>query len=235
MSDKPIHAAVWWGMTILVLVSLAARAEIVDRIVAVVGGRAIAWSAVDEEARYQAFRKGEQPTEWSVSAAAPDGMDTVLDALIDQRLLQQALSRSPFALAGSEDVAAQLREIEQSYPSADAFGAALRRYGLSEEQLSERLARESLLMAFVDATLRPKVRLAEEQIEAYYRDVLLPQLASTGTSQAAQAPPPLEDVRPQIEEVLTQQQINQRLLEEFLQQLRRTTPIERRTQSQPRP
>jgi len=204
------------------------RAEVVDRIVAVVGGSVITWSAVYEEASYQAFRKGEAPPAWTVSEPAPsDAFSVVVSQLIDQALLRQALSRSPFALAGSEEIQGRLREVEQSYPSAAAYREALARYRLSETQVSQRLARESLLFAFIDATLRPQVRLTAEQVESYYENVLVPQLRSAGGSSAESSVPPLGDVRAQIEEILSQQQIS-RLLEPWLEQLRRSAKIERR-------
>src|SRR5687767_7900728 len=108
MSTQPVRSAILLGLTSVLLTPFGVRAEIVDRIITVVGGRAIAWSAVYEEARYQAFRKEEEPPAWSASAAASEGFDAVLAALIDQTLLQQAFARSPFALSGSEDISARL-------------------------------------------------------------------------------------------------------------------------------
>jgi hypothetical protein len=221
MNDKPTRTATLSAIALAVFLAAPARAELVDRIVAVVGGRALAWSAAYEEARYQALRKAEPPPGWSPTETAPDGMNAVLTVLIDQTLLQQALSRSPFAPSGSEDVSDRVTEIEREYPSGEAYRAALQRCGFTEQQLRDRLARERLLMTFVDATLRPRVRLAEDAVASYYRDVLVPEMSAGGASA-----PPLDNVRLQIEEILTQQQIN-RLLEEWLEQLRRSARIER--------
>ena len=207
----------------LILSMCTARAEIVDRIVAVVGDRAIAWSAAYEEANYEAFRKHAEPPSASVAGPLSQELRTVLGVLIDQALLQQQLSRSPVALSGSEDIESRLAEIASEYPSPEAYREALVRYHLSEEQLIARLTRESFMLAFVDAALRPQVRVVPEDVDTYYRDVFVPELRAARSGAEA---PPIEEVRGQIEEILTQQQIN-RLLDEWLQQLRRSTRIER--------
>ena len=50
------------GTLLLVsLIASAARAEIVDRVVAVAGSRVITWSDLAAEARYQAFLASEVP------------------------------------------------------------------------------------------------------------------------------------------------------------------------------
>ena len=46
---------------LLALVALPLRAEIVDRILAVVGNRVITWSDVVAEANYQAFLDSQEP------------------------------------------------------------------------------------------------------------------------------------------------------------------------------
>src|ERR1041384_2358060 len=108
-------AAAFWGGPPL-------RGELADRIVAVVGssvmaggaatgvsrtgfgagggGQAaatgISWSAVFDEANYQAFRQNDGPVAWEpeddVSAPA---FQAVLQKMIDQTLLEQELKRSP--------------------------------------------------------------------------------------------------------------------------------------------
>jgi hypothetical protein len=122
-----------------------ARAEVVDRIVAVVGGSVmtgaaalgtsfvpsgvgvgggsragatvITWSGVLEEANYQAFRRNLEPVQWKPSdpASAPQFRE-LLDKMIDQTLLAQELKRSPFAPAGgSSDIQDQLQLVEKKF------------------------------------------------------------------------------------------------------------------------
>ena len=212
-------------LVLVLVIGAAARAEIVDRLVAAAGGRGITWSAAFAEARYQAFRNGQEPPRWSASdpASAAD-VDRVVAQMIDRALLEQVLSRSPFALSGGEELQRQKQDQEKNYSTPAAFREALSRYHLTEAALEARLARESLLLAFIDATVRPQVRLAPEQIEGYYQTVLLPELFRSGA-----AAPPLDQVSARIEEILTQQEMD-RLLQRWLEQLRRGARVERWTE-----
>lgn len=220
----------------LLLAAPPGRGEIVDRILAVVGNggasaRVITWSAAYEEANYQAFRKGEEPPEWTASdPSGPNGAKEILQNMIDQALIEQALESSPFSPSGEEGIEDPMQLLEKQYPSPEAFRIALGRYHLSESGLAERLRRESLLAQFVDATLRPQAHVTPEQVENYYRNTFVPELgraggpAAGGASQEA-AIPPLEEVRGRIEEILTEQQMD-RLLEQWLAELRRRAKIE---------
>ena len=76
------------------------RAEIVDRIVAVVGGRVITWSDLAREARYQAFLKGQPQPSWE-QLQSKVMVQPILSRLMDQSLLQQARSAFPFLLTTS--------------------------------------------------------------------------------------------------------------------------------------
>ncbi|MBI4478804.1 MAG: hypothetical protein HY651_02175 [Acidobacteria bacterium] len=219
------------------LLAPAARGEIVDRIVAVVEpgmlggppttGEIITWSAAYEQACYQAFQKGDPPPQWSAAQVpSSPGLRELLSRMIDERLLHQALNRSPFAPSGEGDFQGRMQAIADKYPDAETFRKELERYHLTEAALLRRLTRENLLMAFVDSTLRPDVRIASEEIESYYQSKLLPQLESAARGAGPSASlPPLADVRPQIQEILTQQEIDRRL-EQWLQQLRRAARIE---------
>ena len=212
------------------------RGEIVDRVVAVVetkfvggapgAGRIVTWSAVYAAACYEAFQKGSTPPQWSAAdpSTSPE-FRAVLSRLVDQALLRQLLSRSPFAPSGDRDWQARFEAIKKRFPDDAAFRRELERYHLSETALADQLAGEALVLAFVDASLRPDIRIAPEQVENYYRTVFLPQWNVRNSGEARV--PALDDVRPQIQEILTQQEMCRRL-EEWLAQLRREARIELR-------
>ena len=224
-----------------IVIAHSARGEVVDRIVAVVdqtllgapvpAGQIITWSAAYEEARYQAFQTGSAPPQWSpdTSAGSPQLREVVAD-MIDQLLLEQALEHSPLAPPDDENISERMQAFKGRYTDAGTFQSELARYRLSETALASRLRRENQLMDFVDFTLRPDVRLSTEQIERYYESVLLPRLEGAARG-AGPAPsiPPLDEVRDQIQEILTQQEIDRRL-EQWLQQLRRSARIGLRLQ-----
>ena len=75
-------------LLLLYLLVLPARAEIVDRLVAVMGTRVITWSDVLAEANYQAFRQAQQPP-GPDALAQKETREPILARLLDQRLLNR--------------------------------------------------------------------------------------------------------------------------------------------------
>ena len=198
-------------LAFLLLVPL--RAEIVDRIVAVVDGRVITWSAALAEANYQAFQNGQPPLEKLESEA----LRKIVSQMVDQQLLEKEKEDSPFSPPEEETqrrVSSAMEEIRKRFSNPEAYQKALTRYRLTESELTQHLKRESDMLAFIDFRLRPQVRVAPEEMQAYYRDTLVPELRRRGQAEV----PPLAQVRGQIEQILSQQEIN-RLLEAWLKEL----------------
>lgn len=205
----PIRSLLW-----LALLALPARAEIVDRLLAVAGTRVITWSDVLWEARYQAFLLGEEPPEPG-ALAQKETKEPILSNLIDQRLLEQDLNALPLSAPDELETQRRFEELRQRFPSPEAYREALGRYRLREAELRERLERETNLMGFVESRLRLQVRFDPVETERYYQQTLVPELRQQGQT----AIPPLAEVREQIEEVLAEQQMN-RQLEQWLRDLR---------------
>ena len=198
-----------------------ARSEIVDRILAVVGDRVFTWSAVRAEASYDAFLSGQPPPPQDLTEL--DGranLRVVLSRMVDQALLEQERQLYSFQPPGNGETERRLQEIQNRFSDLESYQGALMRYGLKESQLSERLQRESDLMAFIQMRLRSQVQLDPSQVESYYKDVLVPELSRQGQSEI----PALEQVRDQIEQLLIQQEVD-RLLEQWISQLRSRAKI----------
>ncbi|MBI4465134.1 MAG: SurA N-terminal domain-containing protein [Acidobacteria bacterium] len=195
------------------------RAEIVDRILAVVGDQVVTWSDVMEEANYQAFLNGRQPPD-SAELDRKENRQPILSRLIDQTLLAQAQKAFSFAPSENGEAKKRLEELRKQFTDEQTYRSALVRCHLTEAELVSLLERETTLMAFVDYRLHPQVQLTVEEIEQYYRETLLPELRRRGQQDV----PPLSEVRDQIEQILTQEKIND-LLDQWLQDLRRRTPV----------
>ena len=207
------------------LLAFAAQAEIVDRIVAVAGNRVITWSDVLAEARYQAFVAdfvADRKPPGSDELTRPEVFEPILVRLIDQRLLEQDRDALPFDPPDRSETEQKLDEARRRFSSAEEYQQALARAGLTEEALVERLERETNLMAFVDRRLRLQVRLDSVETERYYRETLEPELRRKGQTEI----PPLNEVREEIEEVLSAQQMNRRL-EQLLRDLRARMGVKR--------
>lgn len=210
------------GLAMLALLALPVRAQMVDRILATVGDRVITWSELLEEERYQAFLSNKPPPSRDPADAARAGqVRPLLERIIDQALLERERNLSPFSFEDSGEARRRLEEIQNGYPGPQAYRDALARYGMTEEELLGRLAREVSALRFTDYSLRPRVQIAPERIESYYRQILLPQWSAREADRPA---PPLSDVRDEIQEILVQQEINS-LLDGWFQEMRRRAAI----------
>lgn len=203
---------------LLAFLGLAARAEIVDRMVAVAGNRVITWSDVMAEARYEAFLLGREPPPPD-DLARPDAREPILSKLfsklIDQRLLEQDRDALPFSSPDESETQRRLEEVRRRFPSPEAYRQALALHRLSEAELIEHLEQETNLMVFVERRLRPQVRLDPGETERHYQETFAPELRQREQA----AIPPLAEVRKEIEGVLAEQQMNRRL-EQWLGDLR---------------
>ena len=75
------------------------------------------------------------------------------------------------------------------------------------------------MMNFVEVRLRPNVHVQPEEVEAYYRAQILPDLERAGVKMVT-----LQEVEPKIRELLLQQHMDE-LLDAWLHNLRQQTPV----------
>jgi len=194
--------------------SPGARAEIVDRVVAVAGSQVITSSDLGAEARYEAFLMNEEPP-GPDDLARPEIRGPILTRLIDQRLLEQDRDVLPFIPPDGSETDHKLDDLREKFPSPEAYRQAMARARLTEADLLARLERQTNLMTFVDRRLRPQVRLDALETELYYHETFEPELQRKGQTEI----PPLSEVREKIEGILAEQQMNMRL-EQWLRDLR---------------
>lgn len=212
MSKKVILLALVLLSSAFCAVSLQA-ADVIDRIVATVNGHIILQSDVDEAICYQAFADNRPLT-----AVSPDERKAALDRLIDQELIREEVHASDFQPALPADVDARVGEIRMLHPEVTdedaSWIAALHRYGLTLNELREKVSADLNSWKAVDARLRPNVAIDSGSVQRYYQDHFLPELHKTGAPE-----PALAEVAPKIKEILAQQQIND-LLANWLKSLR---------------
>lgn len=197
---------------LLALVSLGAfcavslhAAEVIDRIVATVNGHIILHSDVDEAISYQAFADNRP-----LNTVSQDVRNAALDRLIDQELIREEVHASDFQPASAADVDARLAEIRKLHQEATdeaSWHAALHRFGLTSDELREKVAADLNSWKAVDAHLRPSVAIDSGSVQRYYHDNFIPELHKTGAPE-----PALAEVAPKIKEILAQRQINDLLV-----------------------
>lgn len=195
----------------------AARAKVIDRIVAKVNGHIILQSDLDDALRYEALMSGRPLDQFTA-----EDRRAVLDRLIDQELLDEQIKSATFQHASAAEATARVAEARKLYPEAatpEGWQALLKSFQLNEQDLIAHVQQQIDLTRLVDARLRPQVQIDWKSIEAYYRDKFVPQLKEAGASEV-----PLSDVSGKIRELLTEERVNQ-LLVSWLQNLRSESKV----------
>lgn len=120
-------------------------AGVVDRVAVVVGKRVVTESEVVDDLRLTEFINKE-PLD-----LGPAARRTAADHLVDQALIRRELELSGFTQPAAGEADALLRKFRQDRFHAPAdYHAALRQYGITEEQLKQRLLWQLTAVRFVD-------------------------------------------------------------------------------------
>jgi hypothetical protein len=177
-----------------------AAADVIDRIAITVANQVITESQIDEELRVTAFLNSEKldlsPGENKKAAAR----------LIDQALIKREMDLSRYPLPALSEADGALKDFKTHYSNPAGFPQALHDYGITEAELQQHLWWQLTVLRFVDYRFRPGIQVPDADIEAYYQQQL-----RKWKEQGVQPAPSLSDERTQIEEILTQQQIDDSL------------------------
>jgi hypothetical protein len=130
----------------------------------------------------------------------------VLDALIEERLRFHEVDRFGFTEVPVEEIEARYEEIRRRFADAETFRRRLREVGSSEESLRQLVARQLMVLTYVEERVGARVFVSLDDIRSYYENVLAPELGGKG------APvPPLPEVRERIRGVLREQRLNEEI------------------------
>ena len=191
--------------------------EVIDGVVASVNRNPILRSDWDEAVRFEAFMQQRPVSEMTDS----DRM-RALQRLIDRQLLNAQMGDAnymrPTDDALAQDIAKLRAQVSNGKDDA-AWRGLLTSYGLDEEILKQHLRDEVQVMNFIEVRLRPNVHINEDEVESYYNRQLVPDVQQNGGKPVA-----LDEVKPRIQELLTQQRIDE-LLDAWLHNLRQQAQI----------
>jgi hypothetical protein len=142
------------SMARLLLLSLIASAAfcyaaVVDRVALVVGKTVFTQSEVDDEARLTELESGKA---LDLSAAQ---RKEAAERLVDQQLLRDEMKVTAFQPPASEAGALLRRFRQEHFPSIPLYQAALAKYGVTEEALTQHLLWEVTVIRFTDQRFRP--------------------------------------------------------------------------------
>lgn len=212
MSARGIATA---AATLLLAASTVApqETELVDRVLAVVDEDPILQSELDQIV--------------ALGLVAPEAEEgdaefrrRLLDRMIDQRLRFHEIDRYGFAEVPLEEVDEQFDALEEAMGGAQAMQSKLTELELDEEGVRQLLARQLMVLIYVEERLGPRVLIGLDDIQSYYDETLVPAMREQG-----QTAPPIAEVRERIRELLREQRLNEEI-EIWTDELRLEADIE---------
>jgi peptidyl-prolyl cis-trans isomerase SurA len=152
----------------------AARAVIVERVVAVVGERPILLSDLQRRSRPFLYRiLASTQTSAQVAAATTEMQKELLNRMIDDRLEEQAADKAHLAVSG-EEIDNALRNIATSgHISVPDLLTEARRQGLDEQAYRDEIRRQVLEGKLVQLRVRGRVRVTDQDARTQYQRYLL--------------------------------------------------------------
>lgn len=162
---------IWLCLMMVTLVSpvVPARAEVVERIVAVVGNDVITLTELNELVNTMHGSTLAAITELPARQAQRKELQrALLDQMIEQRLMTQQYSKLSIT-ASEQDVDRVVDAIlKQNNITMDVLTQELDRQGLSMAQYRDQMRQHVLQTRFIEQQIRPKVNITEEDIKNLY-------------------------------------------------------------------
>ena len=187
-------------LLLLLFFPLRVWGEVVDQVAALVEGEVVTSSEIQQLVQYKGWQMSEEPDE------RRDLYLTVLDQIINQKLISRDAQHTPGIQISQEDVDRQLQAYQRRFSSRDQFQGKLESMEMTESSLRNLIRRELTVWRFVQTRFEPFIIVMPPQIQEYYDQILVPELAQTG------APlPTLDLVREQIREILILEKTNQEM------------------------
>jgi hypothetical protein len=167
-------------------------ARIVDRIVARVEDDIILLSQVRELGAFQQLVDGHAESD-----------DKLLQELIEQWMVETEATASHFLQPAQSEIDRELARLREHFANPENYASRLSELGLSAIQVRQLLSRQIYVERYVDYKFRPAVQIEPADIDAYYQNELLPDLAKNN-----QPAPHRAEVEEQIRELLIQRGIS---------------------------
>ncbi len=207
---------------ILLLLPMSAFAgEVIDGVIATVNRKPVLQSDWDDAVRFEALMQ-QKPLRNVTEADRADA----LRRLIDRRLLEIQMADPNYLAPSREEVRDNLAKLRDQIPAArteQGWEKLIAAYGFSQREIEQNVRHEMQMMNFIEVRLRPAVHVQSEEVEAYYRDQVLPDMEKAGIKVVT-----LQEVEPKIRELLVQQHMDE-LLDAWLHNLRQQTQIQNLT------
>jgi hypothetical protein len=153
------------------------------------------------EIRITAFLNG---TAADYSAAS---RRAVAERLIEQLLMRREMRITRYPEPTAAEIAERLKAVRAQFKTEAEFRASLDRYGLTETQLRDALARQIAVLRFIDLRFRPEVQVLEPELLDYFYRVCAPEFRKRGGN----ANPSFDEMRAECEEMMVAGRVDERV------------------------
>jgi len=164
-------------LALVALVALSAapaNATVIERVVAVVGERAILLSDLRERAQPFLVQITQQvPTGAQRNAAISQLYKGLIEKLVDEELEQRAAIQAKVAVTPHEVDEALARVAAQNNVTLDRLFAEAKRTGLDEQAYREELRRQLLQTKLINVRLQGRIRVSEDDLHAAYQRLVM--------------------------------------------------------------
>ncbi len=155
------------------LTTATASAAVVERVVAVVGERAILLSDLRDRAKPFLLRIHQQvPAGAQRNAAISQVFRDVLHNMIDEQLEQRAANRARIVVTSEEVDAAIGRIADQNGIPVEELVAEAMRSGMSEKEYRREIRRQVLDAKLMNLRLQGRIRVTEDDLQTEYRSIV---------------------------------------------------------------
>jgi peptidyl-prolyl cis-trans isomerase SurA len=193
---------------------VTAGAEEIDRVVVAVNGKIIA------ESDLRLARNLNTLLLFGRNAPETSHREDQISRLIDLELIRQELENFPLDLSEQSLIETRVEELKSGYAEIGGIAPIMSRLGLQVDELQTYLRLQASILRFVNLRFRPFVSISSEEVQAYYRERLLPRL------QEAKSPvPPLDQVSVAIEDILREEKVSS-ALDAWIKEIRSHSRIE---------
>ena len=148
----------------ILLAATAVRAEIKDRIAAVVNGQPITLSDLEERLAPELARAPAGP---AGVAQRDKVLRTGLEAMIDERLVESEANSLGIDISDEEVTHFVEQLAKQNNLDMQQFRAALTQQGISMETVRESLKRQQLMLRLLQYKVKPR-KVSDEEVQAAY-------------------------------------------------------------------
>jgi hypothetical protein len=184
----------------------AVQADIIDRVVAVVGQQAITASEVELQLRLEAMFNRE---ELDITA---ERRRQAMQRLIALRLIQNEAIMAGFLRISEADVQRNLQQSKtELYLNGIGFEQALKLYDLREQDVMDFWRQVIGYERFKDFRFKTGLEVSREEVAAYYERHVVPEFQAKGNG----TPPPLDEIYEKVEQAVIEEFANAQLDEWF--------------------